>query len=188
MKLYPCFFFRIASDKFNNFNNKVRAYNKMPPFNWRTSLIGFQIHIPIYAAHLYDSVILYAKALDKMIRDRQSNNQIVDIAQLARNGSGITETIIKMGRYESISGSFIKIDKNGDSEGNFTAYALKPHKYNFRNGFTCHHYPVQVGEFRSQNYSLMAQLWKYDESMKLSNKNDKSRDSNTKLYLCGFRA
>ena len=42
-----------------------------------------------------------------MIREKLSNDEIVDVAQLARNGSGITETIIKMGRYESISGSFI---------------------------------------------------------------------------------
>ena len=49
-----------------------------------------------------------------------------------------------MGMYESISGSFIKIDKNGDSEGNFTAYALKPHNYQFRDGFKCSKYPVQV--------------------------------------------
>jgi len=174
--------YRIASDKFNKFNNKVRAYNQLPPFNWRNVFAKFTIHIPIYAAHLYDSVILYAKALDKMIKDRQNNNETVDIAKLARNGSGITETIIKMGRYESISGSFIKIDKNGDSEGNFTAYALKPHHYEYPEGclnssselscFTCHHYPVQVGEFRGQNISNMEQLWKYDDNtMKLINKN-----------------
>ena len=30
---------------------------------------------------------------------------------------------------ESISGNYIRIDSNGDSEGNFTAYALKPHNY-----------------------------------------------------------
>ena len=46
------------------------------------------------------------------LKDRQNNNETVDIAKLARNGSGITETIIKMGRYESISGSFIKIGKS----------------------------------------------------------------------------
>ena len=90
-----------------------------------------------------------------MIREKLSNDEIVDVAQLARNGSGITETIIKMGRYESISGSFIKIDKNGDSEGNFTAYALKNLKYQYKNGqFTCNRYPVQVGEFRNKIYSL----------------------------------
>ena len=38
------------------------------PFNWRKIFTRFQIHVPIYAAHLYDSVILYAKALDKMIK------------------------------------------------------------------------------------------------------------------------
>ena len=48
---------------------------------------------------------------------------------LARDGQRISKTIIAMGGYESISGNFIRIDSNGDSEGNFTAHALKPYNY-----------------------------------------------------------
>ena len=51
------------------------------------------------------------------------------LGELARDGQRITKTIIAMGGYESISGNFIRIDSNGDSEGNFTAYALKPYNY-----------------------------------------------------------
>ena len=92
----------------------------------------YNIYISIYAAHLYDSVMLYAKALDELIRGRQNNsNEIVDISQLARDGKAITNKIISMGSYKSISGNYIKIDNNGDSEGNFTAFALKPHNYSY---------------------------------------------------------
>ncbi len=57
-----------------------------------------------------------------------------------------------MGGYESISGNYIRIDSNGDSEGNFTAFALKEHKYEFVSRisgeikFSCDFYPVKVGE------------------------------------------
>ena len=50
-------------------------------------MFNFPIYISIYAAHLYDSVVLYAKALDTMIRDKQSRNETYDINQLARDGN-----------------------------------------------------------------------------------------------------
>ena len=47
---------------------------------------NLNIFIPISAAHLYDSVILYAKALDKLIRDEQKEdtNGTLDIEKLVR--------------------------------------------------------------------------------------------------------
>jgi len=72
------------------FAKKVREYNKLPPFNFTEitfDLFNFPIYISIYAAHLYDSVVLYAKALDKMIRDKQMKNESYDINELARDGN-----------------------------------------------------------------------------------------------------
>jgi hypothetical protein len=52
--------------------------------------------------------------------------------------------------YNSISGNFIRIDSSGDSEGNFTAFALRPHNYTFvsritkKTKFSCSSYPVKV--------------------------------------------
>ena len=63
----------------------------------------------------FDSVVLFAKALNKIIRDCMTKNENCDIGKLARNGKLITQTIIKMGKYESISGSVVKIDKEGNS-------------------------------------------------------------------------
>ena len=54
-----------------DFADQVRNYNALPPFNFpsvmfpikqsKKSSAQVDIHISIYAAHLYDSVILYAK-------------------------------------------------------------------------------------------------------------------------------
>ena len=70
--------------------------------------LQFSIYVSIYAAHLYDSVILYAKALDNMINERIEKRELVDINQiniLARDGREITRNIINMGGYKSISGN-----------------------------------------------------------------------------------
>ena len=87
-----------------------------------------------------------------MIEESKQNNESVSIDELARDGKRITQTIIKMGGYHSISGNYIRIDRNGDSEGNFTAFALKDHNYTFvskfsNKKFTCQHYLNKVGEF-----------------------------------------
>ena len=114
---------------------------------------NLSIYISIYAAHLYDSVMLYAKALHQMISEREKNGEFVgeeQIHDLARDGRGITQTIINMGGFKSISGNYIQINANGHSEGNFTAFALKPHnytrvsRYSVSSKITCSHYPMKV--------------------------------------------
>ena len=82
-------------------------------------IFQFSVYISIYAAHLYDSVILYAKALNQSIHNRESSSgEIIDISKIARDGREITNNIIKMGGYKSISGNYIHIDATGNSEGN----------------------------------------------------------------------
>lgn len=54
-------------------------------------------HISIYAAYLYDSAYLYARALDHLIRE----NEDLSIDEIARNGTLIIETIIKNHTYQS---------------------------------------------------------------------------------------
>ena len=71
------------------------------------------------------------------------------------NGSAATENfIIGMGGYQSISGNYIRIDANGDSEGNFTTFALKRHNYTLTSRFSgkvfsCDNYLMPVGEFHT---------------------------------------
>ena len=75
------------------------------------------------------------------------------IHELARDGTRITNAIIAMGGYQSISGNYIRIDKNGDSEGNFTAFALKKSNFTYMSlisskKFECNYYLQKVGDFR----------------------------------------
>ena len=150
--IFFLFFDRIDT---TDFAAKVRKYNKKDPFNFPSNFImkNLSIYISIYAAHLYDSVMLYAKALHQMISEREKNGEFVgeeQIHDLARDGRGITQTIINMGGFKSISGNYIQINANGHSEGNFTAFALKPHnytrvsRYSVSSKITCSHYPMKV--------------------------------------------
>jgi hypothetical protein len=43
-----------------------------------------------------------------MIEEARQSGEEFSIAELARNGSLITETIIRMGGYQSISGNYIR--------------------------------------------------------------------------------
>ena len=109
-------------EEYENFQETVREYNSRPPFNFgKAHLRSFKIHVSIYAAHLYDSVMLYANALHKMIEEARDNGTKVDgplIGKMARNGKKITDNIIGFQAYRSISGSDIQIDVNGDSQVN----------------------------------------------------------------------
>ena len=109
-----------------------------------------------------------SQALDQIIKEVEALGEKANMSLLARNGTRITKTIIGMGGYQSVSGNYIRIDASGDSEGNFTAYALKKHnftqisKFTGRT-FTCSHYLMPVGEFHwhqdhfnaSSNHSLL---------------------------------
>ena len=153
--------YRVDTSKFAS---KVREYNQHPPFGFNATKVTFQrfnftIHISIYAAHLYDSAMLYARALHALLEEEKKVNPNFgpgDVNRISRDGRAITGRIIRMGGYQSISGNYIRIDRNGDSEGNFTAFALKEHNYTYvsritgSKKFSCGHYPVKVGEFYSE--------------------------------------
>ncbi|XP_067013444.2 receptor-type guanylate cyclase Gyc76C [Anabrus simplex] len=135
---------------YSNFTEIVEHYNTLKPFNFTVPGI-FREHrkwekfITIYAAYLYDSVFLYARALDKLIRERPNITE-EGILELARNGSLIIQTIIKNGSYESITGAMIKIDKNGDSEGNFSVLSFIEEEMRIYD-FTCAWSLSPVGTF-----------------------------------------
>lgn len=50
--------------------------------------------------------------------------------------------------FLGISGATIKIDKYGDSEGNFSVVALKPYNYTMPNGINCSYGMVPVAYFQ----------------------------------------
>lgn len=58
--------------------------------------------VSIYAAYLYDSVMLYALALDKLLRNETRPLTEEVIRDVASNGTRIVETIINNKTYKSI--------------------------------------------------------------------------------------
>ncbi|XP_018785415.1 PREDICTED: receptor-type guanylate cyclase Gyc76C-like [Bactrocera latifrons] len=140
------------TDSYEDFTAKVRGYNAKKPFDFLVPSLFYHNKylkfVSIYAAYLYDSVKLYAWALDKLLRQEErilTDDVIYDVAS---NGTRIIETIIKNRTYRSITGATIKIDQNGDSEGNFSVLAYKPHKHYFSDNVSCNSHMVPVAYFQ----------------------------------------
>lgn len=109
--------------EYRDFSAKVTSYTSADPFNFTKPSFFPNKFISLHAAYLYDAVKLYAEALDKLIKQSpEQTDEAIDV--IASNGTKIVETIIAMKTYKSISGAQIKIDSNGDSEGNFSVLAL----------------------------------------------------------------
>ncbi|XP_059218039.1 receptor-type guanylate cyclase Gyc76C isoform X1 [Stomoxys calcitrans] len=142
------------TDSYENFTAKVREYNLKQPFNFTLPLIfhsnNFIKFVSIYAAYLYDSAKLYAWALDELLRNSTKDRPLTDeeIYNIASDGTRIIETIIKNGTYKSVTGATIKIDNNGDSEGNFSVLAYKPFRYSYRDNLLCNFHMVPVAHFQ----------------------------------------
>ncbi|XP_026477197.1 receptor-type guanylate cyclase Gyc76C-like [Ctenocephalides felis] len=140
---------------YESFTEKVREFNAKDPFNFSTPTLFEQKNyiqfVSIYAAYLYDSVKLYARALNDLLsRHPVVTDEIID--EVASNGTEIIKTIVNYGTYISVTGATIRLDKNGDSEGNFSVLALKPFNLTLRDGgtnFTCDHSMIPVGYFLS---------------------------------------
>ncbi|XP_050428975.1 receptor-type guanylate cyclase Gyc76C-like isoform X2 [Adelges cooleyi] len=149
-----------SPSRYQLFTEKVLDFTSRDPFKFHTPSVfkdvSFVKFVSIYAAYLYDSVMLYARALDHLLRSRASvQNMTAEIIdEVAYNGTLIIETIIKNITYQSVTGSTIKLDQRGDSEGNFSVVALKPYNFVFPMdsvNFTCPYYMVPMGQFHFQH-------------------------------------
>ncbi|XP_051156964.1 receptor-type guanylate cyclase Gyc76C-like [Leptopilina boulardi] len=167
------------TQNYGEFTKKVREYNVKEPFNFMTPLLfqtgsqKFEKYVSIHAAYLYDSVKLYARALDQLLR----NNPESTLEEIASNGTQIIETIIKNHTYQSVSGATIKLDKHGDSEGNFSVLALKKDPFQVFN-FSCDYQMKPVGQFH-QGENL---VYRPSEAMDWPGKNKPEAEPG-----CGFR-
>lgn len=143
--------------EFEQFTAKVRAYNQQKPFMFKmpTLFKEFPKYVSIYAAYLYDSVKLYAWALDKLLKAEQQHRPLTDevIHEVASNGTRIIETIIQNRTYKSIAGAMIRIDEFGDSEGNFSVLAFKREPYTEGN-FSCDFQMMPVAHFQMRTVPL----------------------------------
>ncbi|XP_033751446.1 receptor-type guanylate cyclase Gyc76C-like [Pecten maximus] len=103
-----------SNPDYEDFEITVNDYNERPPFNFPNP---FRIRkkITVYAAYLYDAVMLYARAAQEEL---DKGGSII-------NGTAIINRILSR-EYESILGVTTKIDRNGDAEGNYTLLARVP--------------------------------------------------------------
>lgn len=131
---------------YEEFTKKVSDYNKKEPFKFAIPALfetsRFEKHVSVHAAYLYDSIKLYAHALDQLLRDYPD----LSVEEIASNGTRIIETIIKNHTYESVSGATIKLDEQGNSEGNFSVLALQKSPMQ-RDNFSCDYQMIPVGQF-----------------------------------------
>ena len=106
------------------FRNKTQQFNQLPPFSLKNPFKDqYSKHITMYASYLYDAVFLYANALSQILQD----------GLCPENGTEIVRRIIEMGSYTSVSGTEMRIDPDGDVEGNYTLLALKEPSAYLRN-------------------------------------------------------
>ncbi|XP_041976899.1 receptor-type guanylate cyclase Gyc76C-like [Aricia agestis] len=117
---------------YEDFTKRVQDYNGRKPFEFNLPAVfgnKFNKFVSIYAAYLYDSVKLYATALDKIIREETvyKNETLTrdKLTAISTNGSRIVATMIKITPFKSVSGMSIRLDERGDSEGNFSVLAFK---------------------------------------------------------------
>lgn len=87
------------TQNYEEFTKKVREYSSKEPFNFVIPelLRKYEKYVSIHAAYLYDSVKLYARALDQLLRDKPEHT----LEEIASNGTQIIETIIRNHTYQS---------------------------------------------------------------------------------------
>lgn len=145
---------------YKQFARQVTRYDTLEPFNF-PAVFGTVAnkYISIYAAYLYDSVKLYAKALHELIKEDTNTEQLTytKLLSVATNGTRIVNKIIKNSPYSSILGMPIHLSKYGEAEGHFTMLAYKPVQ-NYEDYGTCSHDMVPVGHFEQGHYRQLPVL------------------------------
>ncbi|XP_068241887.1 guanylate cyclase 32E isoform X2 [Palaemon carinicauda] len=105
-----------SNEIYKEFEKQVLSRIKQYPFcvPYNPELFPF-IEVPIFAAHLYDAVMIYANALNQTLADPNAD---------PANGTHIL-SLIKNKAFPSIQGFKIYIDENGDAEGSYSLLAIR---------------------------------------------------------------
>ncbi|KAK8383739.1 hypothetical protein O3P69_015888 [Scylla paramamosain] len=100
-----------TDSKYRKFERKVLYRLKQHPFCLPYNPKVFKyIQVPIFAAHLYDAVMMYAQVLNETLAD-----PLADPA----NGTHIL-SLIRNRSFQSIQGPKVHMDENGDAEGTYS--------------------------------------------------------------------
>lgn len=107
--------------RYEAFEDKVREFNQQDPFNFPARKLDDQLveakeRITPYASYIYDAVFLYADALGKALRNNTD----------PRDGREIMRIFRQREEYTSVTGALMRIDKDGDAEGNYTVLSRQP--------------------------------------------------------------
>nr|XP_036670728.1 guanylate cyclase 32E [Drosophila suzukii] len=95
--------------------SKIKDYARKTPFLVPYHQRVFDnISVPIYGLHLYDSVMIYVRAITEVLK---LGGDIYD--------GNLVMTHIFNRSYHSIQGFDVYIDSNGDAEGNYTVITLQ---------------------------------------------------------------
>lgn len=89
---------------YEEFTDKVRKYNEMPPFHFKSGSFPnrtFMKFVSMHAAYLYDSVKLYALALHQLLMNEARPLTEDVIRDVASNGTAIIYAIIQNQTYLS---------------------------------------------------------------------------------------
>ncbi|XP_013384336.1 guanylate cyclase 32E [Lingula anatina] len=126
-----------SNPNYEEFLDKTRNYSSEKPFNAPHKMIpGKKFPVPIYAAHLYDAVAIYGRALSEVLA--MPNGKPDD-------GRAIFNQI-RSRAFKSIQGHDVFIDENGDTEGNYTVLTVQRDP-SFPRGWTIR----SVGAFTSRD-------------------------------------
>lgn len=167
-------------DGYQGFQDKVRQYNGEEPFNIKNSEVfsNMVVHITPYASYLYDAVTLYADALIKALRNNTD----------PRNGREIMRIFRERKEYTSVTGTIMRIDENGDAEGNYTVLSRQPTPENLqlkkkKDQEPPPHCMLPVGRFYTEYINGTSQLrFKLDKEIHWVNRDKPPADEPP----CGF--
>ncbi|ALC39302.1 Gyc32E [Drosophila busckii] len=94
---------------------KIKEYARKSPFLVPYHQRVFEnISVPVYGLHLYDSVMIYARAI----------TEVLELGGDINDGSLVMSHIFNRS-YHSILGFDVFIDSSGDAEGNYTVISLQ---------------------------------------------------------------
>ncbi|XP_076312206.1 guanylate cyclase 32E-like [Tachypleus tridentatus] len=98
--------------EYEDFKQNVTTLSMRPPFIIPTHPY-LVLPVPLYAGLAYDAVLIYAKALTEALANNSTEDRGTDIINYIRGHV-----------YQSIHGFSVRIDENGDAEGNFAVLSL----------------------------------------------------------------
>lgn len=109
---------KLESDKFIDFWEKANNY--LVNFGVQKHDTALSIKANRFACYLYDAVMLYAAALNELLMEFPPTNDYDPIS----DGRSIIAKVLGR-KYTSMQGFDMKINENGDAQGNYTLLSLQ---------------------------------------------------------------